>query len=144
MVMPGWSTVPLPRGVGMIDVFGSGDIVRVAGVGRLTAGDRTVVAGVAATGGAAESGQVTPAPTATAALHRVITVKAPIERRAMSPARDPVTCHLPETPLCKTIGAKISADTPCLSVVDLSLHDYAAAGHWGHTCDVVAGLPASQ
>ena len=32
----------------------------------------------------------------------------------------------------------------CLSVVDLSLHDYAAAGHWGHTCEVRSEGSASQ
>ena len=47
-----------------------------------------------------------PAPTATAAPHKVITVKAPIDRRAMLRAGDPVTCHLPETPT-----AKFSSDT---------------------------------
>jgi hypothetical protein len=45
--------------------------------------------------GAAEPGQVSPAPTATAAPSRAVRVNAPTERRTASRVRAPAMCHLP-------------------------------------------------
>jgi hypothetical protein len=83
IAMPGLPTETLPRGAGLTDVLGLGDIVRVTGGGAALPSS--------ATGGAAASGEVAAASTKTAAPHRTITVKAPTERRAMSRALEPFT-----------------------------------------------------
>ena len=100
MAMPGAPTVALGRAIGVDDVRGVGRIVRAGdGAGRtsvdwLGARDGTAPAGWRAEG-AAEPGHVSPAPTATAAPSRAVTVNAPTERRRASRARAPAMCHLP-------------------------------------------------
>jgi hypothetical protein len=109
MAMPGLATAAVPRGAGLSDVLGIGDIVRVTG------GD-AALPGVSAARGAAEPDQVTMASTAAAPV-RNITVKAPTERRAPSRAREPVTCTSPRNHQEKFLRHFR------LSVVDLSLPD---------------------
>ena len=87
IAMPGWAAVSPPAGVGTGEVFGVGEIVRTG-----------TLAGVPTTGAAAEPGIVSPAPTATAAPSRLVTITAPIERRTTSRARDRGTCPLPRRP----------------------------------------------
>src|SRR4029450_5422718 len=88
MAMPGLASAALPRGAGLSEVLGIGDIVRVAGGGIALSGEPD-------TGGAAASDRATRPWTAPAAPFRTITVKAPTDRRAMSRAREPVTCTSP-------------------------------------------------
>jgi hypothetical protein len=118
MAMPGAPTAALGRAIGVGDVRGVGRIVRAGdGAGRtivdwLGARDATAPAGWRAEG-AAEPGHVSPAPTATAAPSRAVTVNAPTERRRASPARAPAMCHLPRDataekfrPTLLTIGGR--------------------------------------
>ena len=68
----------------------------------LDAKDGTALAGWRAEG-AAELGQVSPAPTTTAPPSKAVTVSAPTERRTASRARAPAMCHLPRDTTAKKI-----------------------------------------
>jgi hypothetical protein len=105
MAMPGLPTEAQALCLGVGDVFRPRDIVRVGTIVRVhealgpavdwrEAGDGTALAGAPSVARTVP-GQLSPAPTATAAPSRVVTVKAPTERRTISRARDPGTCHLP-------------------------------------------------
>jgi hypothetical protein len=118
MVMPGLPLGLLVLWVGVGDgfevggvlvgeVFGAGEIVRVGttarvgdalgpAVGWREAGDGTALAGALSVARTLP-GQLSPAPTATAAPSKAVAVKAPSERRTISRTRDPGTCYLPET-----------------------------------------------
>ena len=118
MAMPGAPTASLGRAIGVGDVRGVGRIVRAGdGVGRTSVDWLGVKEGTALADwraeGAAELGQVSPAPTKTAAPSRAVTVKAPTERRR-SRARAPAMCHLPRDataekfrPTLLTIGGRL-------------------------------------
>jgi hypothetical protein len=120
----GLATAAVPRGAGLSDVLGIGDIVRVTGATRHSPAYPP--------GCAAEPDQVTVASTAARPV-RNITVKAPTERRAIVARARACHVYLPEKP-----PGKISPTLPT-SVVDPQSPDLRCYWPLGHTCDVSSG-----